>query len=432
MEGSATHPSAPAAPRAESWPRPWALAVIGTVWYIALVAVDIDLGPVPLKLALLAVALGAWWASGSAPPSVRDYRVGRAVLLLGVAVPVLWAVVAALNAVGGDPARHQLEFTLQNAGRFVYVLLYFPVVDLIRADRGLVKAIWLVPALAICLLTIGIWVVEDLIQGETDGRARLLFLSGRFGPAEEGFRVFFGNQLMLIPAFGLLLAQLAAEGKRRIQLIGLALVLITAYLSHTRGVWLGLSVLCAAMVVALLLRSAKPALRPPLIAVSIAGALAILAVSSLLLSGSVGRPGFLNDESTRQRVEQADPLWSGFTSHPVLGNGLGAALPSGFERSQDFPWSFELTYLQILFQMGVVGLLAVLWLPARAIWFAGRELIDSERIRAGPLAGLGGLAGILACTATNPLLLTSVGMLALVMAISLIEPPPARPGGPAP
>jgi O-antigen ligase len=347
-------------------------------------------------------------------------------------VPVLWAVVAALNAVGGDPARHQLEFTLQNAGRFVYVLLYFPVVDLIRADRGLVKAIWLVPALAICLLTIGIWVVEDLIQGETDGRARLLFLSGRFGPAEEGFRVFFGNQLMLIPAFGLLLAQLAAEGKRRIQLIGLALVLITAYLSHTRGVWLGLSVLCAAMVVALLLRSAKPALRPPLIAVSIAGALAILAVSSLLLSGSVGRPGFLNDESTRQRVEQADPLWSGFTSHPVLGNGLGAALPSGFERSQDFPWSFELTYLQILFQMGVVGLLAVLWLPARGIWFAGRELIDSERIRAGPLAGLGGLAGILACTATNPLLLTSVGMLALVMAISLIEPPPARPGGPAP
>jgi O-antigen ligase len=150
--------------------------------------------------------------------------------------------------------------------------------------------------------------------------------------------------------------------------------------------------------------------------------LLLIAVGALMIAGTIPRPGFFGDESTSVRVDQAGPLWDGFRAHPVFGSGLGSALSSGFARDLDSPWSFELTYLQLLFQMGVVGLIVVLWLPATVLWSTTREVLMSPQIRVGALASLVGLVGILLASATNPYLLTNFGMLSIVMAVSLAEP----------
>ncbi|MDN5794742.1 MAG: hypothetical protein L0H79_03200 [Intrasporangium sp.] len=50
-------------------------------------------------------------------------------------------------------------------------------------------------------------------------------------------------------------------------------------------------------------------------------------------------------------------LVSAWSDSPILGHGLGAVLRSGFTRSDDRPWMFELQYHQLLFSTGLVGIL---------------------------------------------------------------------------
>ena len=401
---------------------PWAVALVFTVAYTALIAVDLYIASVPIRLFLVAGTLIAWWMARDDRWTLERYRFASPVLALGVAVPVIWTLVAAFYAGVGDAAAdHTFTWTLQNASRFTYVLLYFPLVDFARRFRGRMNWIWLIPAYAICALTVAIW-LDHLITGRHFDVQKFLFLTGAIGGSPEGFRVFLGNQILLIPAFGVLLAQVAVRGWSRAPLIGLAAIMGTAFLAHTRGIWLGLSVLCAAALLVMALRSIRPNLRLPLALVAAICTLLFLATGALMIAGMIPRPGFFGDASTSVRVDQAGPLWDGFRAHPVFGSGLGSALGSGFARDPDFPWSFELTYLQVLFQLGVVGLIVLLWLPATVLWSTTREVLTSARIRPEVLASLSALIGILISSGTNPYLLTNFGMLSLVMVVALAEP----------
>lgn len=70
------------------------------------------------------------------------------------------------------------------------------------------------------------------------------------------------------------------------------------------------------------------------------------------------------EASTGLRFEQAQSLWAAFISSPVIGQGLGASVD--VVRSYDQPWAYELSYLALLMNVGLLGfgvyLMAVLWL----------------------------------------------------------------------
>jgi O-antigen ligase len=53
------------------------------------------------------------------------------------------------------------------------------------------------------------------------------------------------------------------------------------------------------------------------------------------------------------RTSQAASLYSAFLSYPFFGSGIGGI--SELVRSEDAPWVYELTYLQLLFNFGIVG-----------------------------------------------------------------------------
>jgi hypothetical protein len=53
------------------------------------------------------------------------------------------------------------------------------------------------------------------------------------------------------------------------------------------------------------------------------------------------------------RVEQFVSLWNGFTESPVLGSGFGGSVD--VIRSEERPWMYELSYMQLLFNGGVLG-----------------------------------------------------------------------------
>ncbi len=53
------------------------------------------------------------------------------------------------------------------------------------------------------------------------------------------------------------------------------------------------------------------------------------------------------------RVDQFISLWKGFTDSPLLGSGFGGSVD--VIRSEERPWMYELSYMQLLFNGGLLG-----------------------------------------------------------------------------
>jgi O-antigen ligase len=418
-------------------PRVWSASLAVVIVYITFVTEDLDIGPIPFKVFLIALAMVAWWLQVGRRRSLRDYQLAVPVLLFSIAIPIVWAIVAGLQAIDGDGVGlHQLRWTLQEASHFVYLLLYFPLLDARRVygRRGL--DLWLYPVLGLCVATILLCFSHYLFGSPSDTTEFFVF-RGVFQSNDGGFRVFIGNQVLFVAGTALLLAELAAMGRSRLRIGGLALLITATYLSHTRGIWSGMSIVCAATLLVMFWRQVDS--ERQLLTLRVVGgvALVVAAIGIGVLFGALPRPSFLADNSAGLREQQAPKLWDAFKGNPVFGDGLGSVVRPRYVRDPTAPWSYELIYLQLLFQMGVIGLLAVLALPLAAI---RRGLKDSVTgpLRAPPLAGTTAILGILVASATNPYLLSSFGMLCVAIGISLVarpgaaESPPLREAAPAP
>ncbi len=107
--------------------------------------------------------------------------------------------------------------------------------------------------------------------------------------------------------------------------------------------------------------------------------------------------------SANARQEQFYALLAAWQHHPLLGSGLGSFTTASV-RDSELPWTYELTYVALLFQTGLIGVLfygsMITWLFARGVMI----------VRATPQAAavlvpfMTGLAGFLIANATNPYL----------------------------
>jgi O-antigen ligase len=400
-------------------PRAWIVSLAVLIAYITLVTDDTYLGPVPLKLFLVAGVIVAWWAQVGRERTLHDYQFAVPVLLFAIAIPVVWALVGAVRAVGGDAAGlHGLTWTMQEASRFTYLLLYFPLLDARRLYAGRGVDVWLFPVLALCGVTILLFLSHYLI-GDPGNTPSFLIFKGVFGYNPGGFRVFIGNQVLFLVATALLLAELASLGPSRMRAGGLALLIAGTYLSHTRGIWLGMAIVCTGVLLVMLWREVDARRQRLILRIAAGVALLGIAIGVGMLFGAVPRPSFLGDTSAGLRETQAPKLWDAFKQNPLLGDGLGAVVRPRFVRDPAAPWSYELTYLQLLFQIGVLGLLAALALPLAVVRQGLREA-GTGPLRAQPLAGAMAILGILVASATNPYLLASFGMLCVAIGLSLV------------
>ncbi|MGI9234477.1 MAG: hypothetical protein ACR2RD_12650 [Woeseiaceae bacterium] len=112
---------------------------------------------------------------------------------------------------------------------------------------------------------------------------------------------------------------------------------------------------------------------------------------------------FSGEESASLRHQQFTALMSGWSDSPILGQGLGAAEKS-MVRSEEMAWAYELSYVALLFQTGLLGFIAytaaVMW-----IFYTGVHIVR-QRPEAAHLVLplLVGLAGFLLVNGTNPYL----------------------------
>lgn len=64
---------------------------------------------------------------------------------------------------------------------------------------------------------------------------------------------------------------------------------------------------------------------------------------------------FSSNVSNNIRSQQLTELLYEFSQYPVIGKGFGSTLSSGYYRNIDIPYSFELSYIELLYKLGVVG-----------------------------------------------------------------------------
>jgi hypothetical protein len=122
------------------------------------------------------------------------------------------------------------------------------------------------------------------------------------------------------------------------------------------------------------------------------------------------------------RQVQFYALLHGWMEHPLLGSGLGAsAFAYGSIRSESMPWSYELYYLALLYQVGLVGFIlyasGIAW-----IYYMGLKIIMTDTIFGRTLLPLMvGMTGMFIANATNPYLMRFDGLWAIFLPIAIIN-----------
>ena len=126
------------------------------------------------------------------------------------------------------------------------------------------------------------------------------------------------------------------------------------------------------------------------------------------------------DEGAGARHEQYLALIRGWFENPLLGAGHGASA-YGSIRSETMPWAYELSYVALLFQTGLLGFLAY---SAGVIWicWTGIKMIREDRaLGKVMLPALVGMTCFLVATATNPYLARFDGLWVLFLPLAVIN-----------
>lgn len=198
-------------------------------------------------------------------------------------------------------------------------------------------------------------------------------------------RVFSSSEVFLIPAV-FLGAFFAWQYGRRKMLAWAGLITAAFLLSLSRSFWLGASVASVLMLPVLIRKSIVPVNEFGKFAVA-GFKILIIAISSILLIMLIPIPGRSTgsgswdayrqrlsgspDAAVSSRWNMLAPLETGIREHPVLGSGFGSTItyrsddlrvielnPGGVITTGAIEWQ----YLEIWLKLGLLGLLAIVWL----------------------------------------------------------------------
>lgn len=126
------------------------------------------------------------------------------------------------------------------------------------------------------------------------------------------------------------------------------------------------------------------------------------------------------DNGANERREQYHALIAGWMENPILGAGHGAPA-FGSIRSQEHPWSYELCYVALLYQTGLLGVAAytagIFWI----YWMGARVIRAGGYLSALMVSSLVGMTSILIANATNPYLTMFDGMWPIFFPLAVIN-----------
>lgn len=266
---------------------------------------------------------------------------------------------------------------------------------------------------------------------------------GQIGQFPNGaFRLYLASGIYFQSGLALATALIFRLKRWKYKLPLLAVIVLLVFMisgTYTRGYWFGAIIAVLTILVFINWRAKFKVIATGLIGFSLAFAIAGFAfnyslkdfyVHRFLSSFPVTIQEELLDEDTLSDTYTADPgsvtlkteqariLWNEIKKKPLLGHGFGAVMPSlgrGF--------SFELSYLDMLFKFGFVGFLFWLYFIALIFWRGLKTWYQNPSgTQKAILVGLhGALLGLLFTSATNPYILASFGLGHLVFTAFITE-----------
>ena len=229
------------------------------------------------------------------------------------------------------------------------------------------------------------------------------------GPMPDGStRVFWISSLFVV--FGLYCcARNFIRTKSFLWIALAALFVLTIYITQTRSLVLGLPI---GSTLALFLQRRLARGRASTLWTAVLITAILVSVSFFLVAGAhtdiPGLLGLSRGESDEGRNIQIPPLLEAWSESPLLGNGFGSH--AAMTRSNDAPFSYEMSILALYMKVGILGaMLSSLYFVYLIVSFIPRsELLASRSKELGALFGV----VFIFCFAfnTNPYLSNSVGV----------------------
>lgn len=323
-----------------------------------------------------------------------------------------WAVVGLLN-----PGNY-VEGVMDGLRLYVaWSAVFLVVFSLLRRAAGALKLLhtaMVVAAIAIPLVNfVGIWLElsgSGLIP--EDAREQMQLYVGFHDGYLRINSINIGALFLILPyLFTLAVRSDAPDAHPLLTRLALLLSTVLALLSGRRALWLVVG-LFPLIVVALATVTrtwdlVKPRARRFLLVCGVAALVGAAGLTALLKAPVGSETGPLSHlqaafSEQDERSIQKDYLVDAFMSSPFLGTGFGAYL--GYQRNEERPWTYELTYWQLLANTGVLGFtfLAVLLgtYGALVVGLLRRHRQDS----AVPFGVLVGLCSLLVGAHSNPYL----------------------------
>ena len=207
--------------------------------------------------------------------------------------------------------------------------------------------------------------------------------------------------------------------------LGIAVVILRA--SNGMLLILGLTPAIAVILWWMVIPAARLRLPVKLIWVAVVAAIGVVFVALLypndtvrLMEAFTEGFNFSSGVEATIRKDQFYALINEWTHYPLFGAGLGASAAS-YIRTPEMPWAYELTYVALLFQTGVVGValfsFGIMW-----IYWAGGKIARLNSEWAGfLLPTLVGMTTFLIANATNPYLIKFDYLWVIFLPIAIIN-----------
>jgi hypothetical protein len=189
--------------------------------------------------------------------------------------------------------------------------------------------------------------------------------------------------------------------------LALVLSLILVVVSGRRALWIAVALTpCAILLLSslttsfVLMKASGKRFLLGCAAVSVVGLAMLLTLPESAMG--VGSVSHLKDafSSEDERTIQEPYLIHGFLKSPVFGSGFGAY--AGYQRSEERPWTYELTYHNLLFNTGILGTSFLLTLFSLYLMFVVRLLRRFKDGSAIPFAVLVAFFPLLVGAYSNP------------------------------
>lgn len=397
--------------------------------------------------------LGVDWLRGDR--SVLG-RYGPHAVLLAIVLPGIWMTLGLLN--GNNP-----RDVFADGNGYLFFAFAIVFVALVRQGEAAWLRRWILFACAVnavIIASIVVVTVTGWVSMEPTMRYILtdrLLVGNSIGYLPNGaYRLFVASGMYLQVGIALVVAVLAENPRRWWAWSLFCLFGVCEIATYTRGFWIGAGIafILAVALVAPSLRRAVD-LAAGALGLAVAAAALCFAIgfslpgyllerTDSILPGSAGNPPGSSSQagsvpipsaipgvdtsgevSSQVRVAQAQVLLAHIKERPLIGYGFGTI-------AADYPYgtifSYELTYLDIAYKTGLVGLILFLSFPMRLVidaLRARRRGVLAPDPEAMSIAAVGVVPAIVVSVlflgATNPYFNAAFGLLAFLIPLAWLE-----------